>query len=462
MKAFLDKVLKKPEGPLLFDRKDLVRLIIPLALEQVLSATVGIADTMMVSAAGEAAISGISLVNQIAVILIVLFSSMASGGTVVTAQYLGKRDYENARDAARHLVWLCLTVALTMSVFALAANRFLLRTIYGSVERDVMDAAILYFTITAFSFPFMALYNASASLFRAMGNTKISLLVSIAMNAVNIAGNAVLIYGYGMGVAGAALATLASRVVATVIMMILLFKEKWPANLRGLLRHRIRRFMVRQVMRIGVPQGLENTMFQVGKLLTASLISGFGTASIAANACAANVEQMCFLPGNAIGLAMVTVIGQCVGADDFRQVKYYAKKMMLMAFVFMGIVNVAVFAFAGPIIGMYNLSDEGTWKALILLRYYCACCVLMWPLAFTTPSILRAAGDAKFTMLVSSITMWVCRVVLAYVIAPPMEARWGLGVWGVWIAMTLDWIFRAACYLLRLRGDRWTKKSLVK
>ena len=441
----------------LFSREKLLKLILPLVVEQLLSVTVGMADMIMVSGAGEAAVSGISLVNTICVLLIMMFSALASGGAVVSAQYLGSKDKESACKSANQLVLICFLASAAIMIFSLLANRWLLNLIYGNVEKDVMDNAVTYFYITAISFPFLAIYNACAGLFRSMNNSKISMLVSAAMNVINIAGNAVLIYGFSMGVAGVGYATLLSRAVACVIMLILIRKPKYEIHITSYRKLGWFPQIIRNILHIGVPNALENSMFQIGKLFTQSLISSFGTASIAANACASTVETLADSPAMAIGLGLITVVGQCVGAGDYKQARYYTKKLIKYAYLFLFLVNVVIFVSAHVISGWYNLTDLGDHYAVQLIRYHSVCCMLIFPLAFTIPNVLRAAGDVKYTMTVSIVSMWIFRIGLAYVIGGYMK----LGVLGVWIAMTIDWAVRAVFNVIRLKGDKWEGKAVV-
>lgn len=441
----------------MFSGEQLRKLILPLVVEQLLSVTVGMADMIMVSGAGEAAVSGISLVNTIATLLIMMFSALATGGAVVSAQFLGSGNKENACRSANQLMVICGLFSVVITVVSMLANRGILHLIYGNVEQAVMDDAVLYFYITALSFPFLAIYNACAGLFRSMNNSGISMQVSAVMNGLNIAGNAVFVYGVGMGVAGVGYATLISRAVACVFMMVLIRKPEYPLHITSYLKLGWHPPMMKNILSIGIPNALENSMFQIGKLFTQSLISSFGTASIAANACASTVETLADIPAIAIGLALVTIVGQCVGAGDYKQARYYAKKLLKYAYLFLILLNIVIFAMAGVISGWYNLTDMGNMYAIQLIRYHSICCMAIWPLAFTIPSVLRAAGDAKFTMTTSIVSMWIFRIGLAYVIGGYM----GMGVLGVWIAMTIDWAVRALLNVIRFHGRKWEGRAVV-
>ncbi len=445
------------EETVIFDRKMLVKLIVPMVIEQLLSVTVGMADMIMVSGAGEEAVSGISLVNSINVLLIMVFAAMASGGSVVVSQLLGSGDREKACKGANQQMMICILIAVVVTAAALVFNRNILVLIYGSVDALVMENAVKYFYITALSFPFLAVYNAGSALFRVMGNSHISMFMSVIMNVINIAGNAVFVFGFHMGVEGVACPTLISRFVAALALLVLIRNEKLPVHVDKRLRFGWDGEMLKKIMRIGVPQSLENSMFQVGKLLTQSLISGFGTAAIAANACASTVEMLADIPGTAMSLALVTIVGRCVGAGEYGQARNYTGKLIKITYIFMIVLNMILQLLAQNIAGWYNLTELGTHYAVQLIVYHSICCMLIWPLAFTLASALRSAGDAKFTMTSSVISMWIFRIVLAYVIAEGMN----MGVLGVWIAMTIDWAVRAVLNVTRFLGGRWETKSLV-
>ena len=445
------------EETVIFDRKMLVKLIVPMVIEQLLSVTVGMADMIMVSGAGEEAVSGISLVNSINVLLLMVFAAMASGGSVVVSQLLGSGDREKACKGANQQMMICILIAVVVTAAALVFNRSILVLIYGSVDALVMENAVKYFYITSLSFPFLAVYNAGSALFRVMGNSHISMFMSVIMNVINIAGNAVFVFGFHMGVEGVACPTLISRFVAALVLLVLIRNEKLPVHVDKRLRFGWDGEMLKKIMRIGVPQSLENSMFQVGKLLTQSLISGFGTAAIAANACASTVEMLADIPGTAMSLALVTIVGRCVGAGEYGQARNYTGKLIRITYIFMIVLNMILLLLAQNIAGWYNLTELGTHYAVQLIVYHSICCMLIWPLAFTLASALRSAGDAKFTMTSSVISMWIFRIVLAYVIAEGMN----MGVLGVWIAMTIDWAVRAVLNVTRFLGGRWETKSLV-
>ncbi len=312
-------VLQSEKTAPLFSRNDLVKLIVPLVIEQFLMMSVGMADTVMVTSAGEAAVSGVSLVDNINLLLIQIFAALATGGTVIVSQYLGRQEVHNARKAAKQLLYTVTAVSMLLMGFALIFREHILSLIFGNIEPDVMDSALVYFLSTALSYPFIAIYNAGAALFRALGNSKISMFNSLIMNVVNITVNAILIYGFHMGALGAGIGTLSSRMVASVVILILLQQHTNPLRVEGLFRPEFHGGMVKRILTVGIPNGLENGMFQVGKILVLSLVTSFGTNAVAANAISGSVASVLNVPGQAIGLAMITVVGRCMGGREIEQ-----------------------------------------------------------------------------------------------------------------------------------------------
>ncbi len=443
---------------MLFSKQDLRRLIIPLIIEQILAVTIGMADTVMVASVGEAAVSGISLVDSVNQLLINIFSAMATGGAVVCSQYLGRQERNHACDAAKQLLLGTTVLALILMVTALLGRDPIIRIVFGDIEADVFHNAQIYMVLSAISYPFLAIYNAGAALYRSMGNSKISMYTSVLMNLVNIGGNALTIFVFQMGVAGAGLATLLSRALGAVIMMVLLTRNHTQSiYIQRLFHLEFRPQMMKSILRIGIPNGLENSVFQVGKVLVQSLISSFGTTAIAANAVASNIASMMVLPGSAIGLAMITVVGRCVGAKDYDQAKHYTFRLMKYTYLFMGILDVALLACTPLFVRLYNLTSETAATALWLMIFYGICAFIIWPSSFVLPNALRAANDVRYTMIVSIVSMWLCRIVASYILARGLQ----LGVKGVWIAMVLDWVFRSIFFIVRFQRGKWREKQLL-
>ena len=444
---------------LLFSRDALIRLIVPLIIEQLLLMTVGMADTVMVTTAGEATVSGVSLVDNINTLIIQIFSALSTGGAVVVAQYLGRQETHSAKTAAKQLLYVMTGISAVLMILALIFRQHILSLIFGQVEPAVMDSALVYFLLTAAAYPFMGIYNAGAALFRAMGNSKVSMINSFIINVINILVNAILIFGFGMGAAGAGIGTLVSRIAAAVIIMVMLRHPGLTVQVDDIFHFEFNGSMIRRILFIGIPTGMENGMFQAGKLMVLNLITTFGTSAVAANAIANSISGVINVPGSAMGLAIITVIGRCIGAGDTRQAVHYTKLLVGCSYLSMLIMGSALFFSADFLVTLFNLSPEAMAMASQVLKLCAIANMLFWPMAFTLPNSLRAAGDAVFTLVVSLTTMFVCRVALSYVFA----CSWGLGLGmlGVWLAMFCDWIVRAVCFLWRYWRGSWKKIHVI-
>ena len=448
---------QKPINPL-FTRQALVALLLPLIAEQALSVTIGLADTLMVSSVGEAAVSGVSLVDSFNTLMIQVMSALATGGAVVTSQYIGHREPKNAKAAAAQILFVLASFSLVVAAVVVVGRHAILRGIFGSIDADVMDYAETYFLLSALSYPFIGLYNAGAALFRAQGNSKISMLSSLVMNVINIGGNAVLIYGFGMGVLGAALASLVSRAVSCLVVLWLLQRPGCPLRVDGLRALAPDGGLIRRILRVGIPAGIENGMFQIGKLSVSSLTSTLGTAAIAANAVANTASTFLNIPANAVGMAALTVVGQCLGAGEKEQAVYYSRRLLLTAYCGAWVMNLSAFLFANRFtISLFNLSPEAQTMALQVMVWFNFVSLFFWPSSFTLPNILRAAGDARFTMAVSILSMWVFRVGFCYVMVLGFHGR----LLSIWMGMFLDWVFRSLCFFVRFVRGRWMEQSVI-
>lgn len=442
---------------MLFDNKALKKLIIPLVIEQLLVIMVGFADTVMVASVGEAAVSAVSLVDGINILLINIFAALATGGAVVAAQFIGQGTKDKARYSAKQLILITALLSLVIMVIVIAFNGTLLHLIFGNVEVDVMKNAEIYFMFSAMSYPFIALYNAGAALFRAIGNSKISMINSVIMNLINIVLNAVFIFVFKWGVFGAVLATLIARAVACCVILKMLSHKDNDICVNDYLHWKFDFIYIKKILAIGIPSGLENGMFQFGKILVQSLIATFGTYSIAANAVSNNLAQMQIIPGMAMSLAMVTVVGQCAGAGDYQQAKYYVKKLMKITYLSMAVLIVILLLVTPTILTFYSLSKETTDLAYQCIFLHGIIAALIWPLSFTFPNALRASNDAKFTMSVSAASMWVFRFCFSYILGRYMS----LGLLGVWIAMFIDWFVRCIFFMWRYHSGKWMDRQLI-
>lgn len=440
-----------------FSKKDLVNLILPLIADQFLQAFVGLADSIMVASVGEAAVSGVSLVDTLMLLLINIFTAVATGGAVIAGQYLGKNREDMACKTAQELLSFTLKSSFAVTVLAYTGRNLIIPVVFGEMEAAVMYNCNVYMLIVFLSIPMIAVYNGGTALFRAMGDSTVAMKTSFFMNGINIAGNAVLIFGFHMGIEGVAIPTVASRAAACGMILVYLGNRNNKIHIRFPFSLKTDWELLKKILYIGIPNGLENSMFQLGKILVLSVVAGFGTASIAANAVANNIATFSVLPGMAMGYALLSVAAQCVGAGDYKQVSYYTRKLTKAVYCSLFVSNAAVLLLLPLIIKTYGLSEEASGYAYRILIFYCACVVTVWPLSFFLPNTLRAAADVKFTMVLSICSMWVFRIGCSVLFAVYLK----MGVFGVWAAMAVDWLFRGICFSLRYRRGRWKRGSVL-
>ncbi len=450
----MDRVLKRTlqkNNAGVFSDKALRRLIIPLVIEQLLVILVGAADTMMVSYAGEAAMSGVSLVDMYAYMIITIMAAVSTGGAVIVSQYIGNRDRGNANLSASQLMTVSVLVSAGLMAVSMILHRVILNLFFGSVEPDVMQAADKYLLITAVSFLFLGIYDSGAALYRSMEKTNVTMYVSMLMNVINITGNAVGIFVLKAGVAGVAVPTLVSRIAAGIIMTVLVFRKSNTVHISVREIFLWKSDYIKRILRISVPNGIENGLFALGRILVLSITSLFGTAQLAANSAALSVSQIAILVVNAVNLAMVPVVGQCVGAEEYPQASVYIKKLMKISYLSTFILSAAVCLTLPFILKLYKLSAEAYHLAFILVFIHNIAAIILHPLSFNLPNGLRAAGDAKYTMYVGICSMIVFRLGISVLFGIVMQ----LGVIGVFIAMTADWAVRSALFAVRYISGKW-------
>lgn len=451
----------------MFSSKDLWLLLWPLIIEQLLAISLGMADIIMVGSLGEAAMSGVSLVDAVFVLINQIFAAMATGGAVVASQYIGRKDSSNASATAKQLIISVTALASICMVLGFFIRDFLLASMFGKIDADVMAAAQKYFLYTLFSMPSIALYNSCAALFRAQGNSKVSMYIALLVNVLNIGGNALLLYGFGFGVEGVAIPTFFARTIAAIVLLYMLRRDTGSIssskthmnviNIRGLLKTRLDFSLIKRILQVGIPAGLENSVFQIGKILMITLIASYGTSAIAANAAANTIAGFQVLPGAAVGMALLTVVGQCIGADRHEEAIYYIKKLLAFAYGIMFFLNISILLGGTTLLGFYGLSDEAIKMGWQMIMLHGVFGILIWPLSFSLPNAFRAANDGKFTLIVSLISMWTLRVGGSYFLA----AVTNLGAVSVWVAMVVDWVLRSALFTARFKSRKWLRKKLI-
>jgi len=444
--------------PVDWNNKRLFSLLWPLIVEQLLMVTMGIVDMVMVSSVGEHAVSGVSLVDTVNVLIITAFNAIATGGSVVASQYIGRKDEKSACCSARQLVYIGMIISLVLMIFTMILCRAMLRLFFGNIAEDVMQAAQIYFLITALSYPFLALYTSASALFRCMGNSKITMNTALLVNILHVGGNVLFIYVMKMGVAGAALSTLIGRIIAAWFLTRLLVKDKTRIiNLTGLTKVSFEGSMIKRILNIGIPSGLETSMFQIGKILITRIFTAFGTVAIAANAVSSTINSLAFMPGNGYGMGLLIIVGQCIGAGDYLAAKRYTKKIMIFAYATYLVININIFIFMNGIIGIFNLSAEAHQLCVTFLRVHCITSTLFWCPSFVLPNALKAAGDARYVMIVAACTMWIVRVCFSYLLAFPL----GIGPLAVWLGMGMDFVFRGAFFVRRWLNNKWIEKKVI-
>lgn len=447
----------KREVETMFSNKALKKLILPLIIEQILIMAVGVADTVMVSYAGEVAISGVGLVDMFNNLIITVLAAIDAGGAIIVSQYIGNKDRKNANKASSQLLTITIVIATVIMLGCLVFHRILLSTFFGAIEMDVMKAATTYFLISAISFPFLGVYNSAAALYRSMEKTRTTMYVSILMNIINVVGNYIGVFILHAGVAGVAVPTLISRIVAAIIMFAL------SLNSSNLVYVKIKNVfawnqeMISRILKIAVPNGIENGLFTLGRVLVTSIVALFGTSQIAANSVAGSIDQIAVVVVNAINLGIVVVVGQCIGANDYEQAKYYIKKLMKISYIVTGIIGSAVILLLPWILNLYSLSSEARNLTFILVIMHNIMATALHPTAFVLPNGLRAAGDVKFSMVVGIVSMILFRLGAAVLFG----IIFNLGIIGVWIAMGSDWLCRSVCFVIRFIKGKWRQFKVI-
>lgn len=442
---------------MLFSNQSLKKLIWPLIVEQVLVMIVGMADTMMVSYAGETAISGVGLVDMVNNLIITVLAAIATGGAVIVSQYIGSQDRKKANFASGQLMTITVIISTVIMLFCLLFHKGILSLFFGSIETGVMDACIVYFSITALSFPFLGIYNSSSALFRSIEKTKITMYVSLLMNTINIIGNYIGVIILGAGVAGVAIPTLISRIVAAVIMFVLARDHKNAVYVKVKNIFTINIPMMKRILNIAVPNGIENGLFTLGRVLVTSIVALFGTSQIAANSVAGSIDQIAVVVVNAINLAIVTVVGQCVGANDYDQATYYIKKLMKISYIVTAMIGGIVIVALPWILNLYTLSNEARNFTYILVIMHNVMAFALHPTSFVLPNGMRAAGDVKYSMYVGIGSMLAFRLGSAVLFG----IIFNMGIIGVWIAMGSDWLCRSVCFMIRFIKGKWKEYKLI-
>lgn len=453
---FYDKS-KIDYGNLLFPRRALWMLLIPLIIEQMLNSLMGMVDTLMVSRVGAEAISAVSLVDSINNLVLQVFAAMAAGAAIICSQYLGRKDEKGCNDAAKQIVLTVVVISSVIMIIGVGFRKPLLHLIFGSVEEAVMTNAQIYFLITALSYPFIALFQAGAAFYRACGNSKFTMKTALIANVANIVGNTLFIFVLQMGVAGAAVSTLISRALCAFVVFYALRKPGYAIQLKNYFSIRSDLNLIVKILAIGVPSGIENGMFQFGKLAIQSTVSSLGTAAIAAQAMTIIFENVNGMAAVGIGIGLMTVVGQSIGAGRQEEAKYYIVKLAGYAEVAMIISCILVYIAARPVTVLAGMSEESTALCMQMILAITIVKPLLWVPSFTPPNGLRAAGDVRFSMITATLTMWLCRVALSIFLMRVVKT----GPIGVWYGMFADWGVRGVIFTIRFVRGKWLRFKVI-
>lgn len=440
-----------------FTNKKLIALMLPLAIDQLLNSFMGTIDTLVVSNLGSAAISAVSLVDSINILVVQAFFALASGGTVVCSHYLGCGKKEKATDAARQLVFITFALSLFIAVICHLFSGQILGAIFGQVEPAVMENAKNYFFFSAISYPLIALYDDGACILRTQGNSKLPMQISFMANGINVVLNVLFVWKFHFGVAGASAATMVSRAFSMIVVLYKLHSPKMEIQLRNYLSIRPDFKQIKRILHIGVPSGVENGMFQFGKLAIQSTVSLMGTAAIAAQGMTNIIENLNGIMSAGMGIGLMTVVGECLGAGEKEQAVYYIKKISIAAEVLMIITCLLMFGLTYPITYFGGMEPESARLCIFMVTCITIVKPIVWVMAFVPAYGFRAAGDVKFTMVTSMLCMWLCRVVLAIVLARVFH----MGPIAVWIGMFTDWTIRAVIYMIRFRNRKWLSHQVI-
>ena len=446
-----------PADRRLFTDQMLKAMIVPLLIEQLLQLIVGIADTMMVSYAGEATVSGVSLDTMIYTIFIYLFTATATGAAVIVSQYIGRGDHDSANLAASQGFHIAGVVSLICLALTLLFGNAVLSRLYAQVDGAVMSACQVYLRIVALSFPANAIYNAGAALYRSMGRTRATMLVSAAMNLLNVIGNAVGVFVLKAGAAGVAWPTTLSWWFAAIVMTALCFNEDNPVRVRPRDMLLPRKAMAGRILRIAVPNAAEQVLFQLAKVVLGSLIATFGTSQIAANGIGQTLWSLAACMCTSMSPVFITVVGRCMGAGDPDAAAWYMRKLTRLSLMLSTVWNALVLLLVPAILPLYAVTAETRrfiWIIVIIHNVFAA---LVQPFALPLSSGLRAAGDVQFSLWSSLLCTVVFRTALSFLLGLGLN----LGIVGIAWAMVLDWCLKALLDVLRFRSGKWRDKRVI-
>lgn len=440
-----------------FSNKEIFAFFLPVLFENLMIAGLNVADTTMVSYVGETAVAGVSLVSRIDTFVKQFLVAFAQGGSVVLAQYIGADDEHSARSALKTNIKIVFAIGLVIMTLMIVFKAQVLDFLFGGAEKAVIDNSLLYFSYTAISYPFFALYNVGTASFRATGETRTPFAAAVIMMIINLILKYIFIFLLDMGTMGAALSTLVSVAIVGITLVSLLHSHHSKIRISGLFRPEFDFSLAKRILGVSLPNGIENGMFQFGALAIAGLVSGLGTVAIAADALARSVSPLVHSAGSAFSMCIMVLVGQCMGAGDTDDAARYAKHIIKIDYLFTFGNVLLLILFMSPILGIFSVSQAVTDEAYRILLLYSCGSVLFYPSSFALPSALRGSGDTKFVMLVSVSSMFIFRIGAAYIFVNVFS----LGVIGTWVAMVCDWVIRGTVFWIRFLKGKWKQNKVI-
>lgn len=443
----------------MFDRKATMRLFWPVFVEQTFAVTINFLATIMVRSVSEDAMAGVGLVGILNFLVMNAFSAVAAGVSVVVSQCVGRGDPSGAGRAGSQSVVLTLYLSAGIGGVMALLSRPMLGALFGGSEPAVLEAANIFFVWSCLSMPMLALFTTLSGIARSTGNVRLPMFCSVLSNVAYVLTAALCIQGLRIGVAGAGIAMAVSRLIPAMLMGLLARKGRGGIYLPRL-SPCLNREVLRPVLKIAVPSGVDSLIFNGGKLLVNVFMSGMGTPVLAANSILNNLTSVLNLPGGAIQTIGVTITGQVYGKGDKREARRQMVRLTLYGMASVAALAAVMLAVLGPSIRVFGPSEETYSITRDVMYLIFAATPLFWPASFIVPQTLRACNDAMYTMWVSIVSMLLIRVFGSWLLG----VYFGMGLLGIWLSMVLDWVLRGALFMprmLRVGREQLTISSKV-
>lgn len=437
--------------------KQIFSLIIPIFIDSAFIVLISILNTAMISSSGVAAVSAVSVVDSLNIFIVSVFIAIATGGTVIVAQYFGGRNPEQASRAASQAISAIAVISISLCILIILFHSQLLQLLFGSADADVLANAKLFLIGSSISYPFFAIYQSIVGVLRGVSETKACLFLSVILNLTYFVLNILFITVMDLGVLGLAISYIVARVLGASIAVFYLFKMCHTLNVKLKDVFKPQLALLKKIMFIGLPFAAEQLFFNGGKLLTQTFIVQLGTLSITVNAISNSLSLLFQVGGSTLSVAIVTVVGQCIGRREIDDARKFIRSFLWLSCAFFVVITAVLLAIFPSLVGLYNPPSEIVPDIFQLIIIISVAQPLFWSLSFILPSAMRAAGDSTFISIVSLLTMWLFRVILGYILGITLQ----FGLVGVWIAMVAEWGIRGAVFYMRFRGDKWYRHKLV-